>query len=95
MTTIQITLNVEDGIAEKVKAYSERQHIDLNKLVEAHLSEIADKQEQVELYQANRKMKELKDYPEWIQRLVLSKEPTPDFDHKKEYGKHIEEKYGL
>ncbi|UEG53669.1 DUF6364 family protein [Mucilaginibacter daejeonensis] len=95
MTTIQLTLNVEDGIAEKLKAYTQRQHTDLNKLVEHLLGEVADEQQKLELAQAQRSTKTLKDYPEWLQKLVLSKEPTPDFDHKKEYGKHLEEKYGL
>ncbi len=95
MTTIQLTLNVEDGIAEKLKAYTERQQTDLNKLVEHLLGEVADEQQKLELAQAQRSTKTLKDYPEWLQKLVLSKEPTPDFDHKKEYGKHLEEKYGL
>lgn len=41
------------------------------------------------------RQKKLTDYPEWIQKIVLSKEPTEDFNHKAEYGKHLEEKYGL
>jgi hypothetical protein len=40
-------------------------------------------------------MKPLHEYPEWIQELILSKESTPDFDHKAEYHKHLDEKYGL
>ena len=40
-------------------------------------------------------MRPLKDLPEWIQQLVVATEPTPDFDHKAEYHKHLEEKYDL
>jgi len=32
---------------------------------------------------------------DWVKKLTLSKIPTPDFDHKEEYHKHLEEKYGL
>ncbi|CAF1646802.1 unnamed protein product, partial [Didymodactylos carnosus] len=29
------------------------------------------------------------DLSDWVKSLVLAKTPTPDFDHKKEYGDHI------
>ncbi len=93
MTTIQLTLNVEDGIAEKLKAYTERQHTDLNKLVEAHLSEIATQEGQVD--EVFPPVKQLKDLPEWLQSIVLSKEPTSDFDEKKARYEYLKEKYGL
>jgi hypothetical protein len=40
-------------------------------------------------------MKPRSEYSEWVQELMLAKEPTPDFDHKAEYHKHLDEKYGL
>jgi hypothetical protein len=32
---------------------------------------------------------------DWIIKLTISGDPIPDFDHKAEYHKHLEEKYGL
>ena len=40
-------------------------------------------------------MKTEEELPEWIQKLKISTGPVPDFDHKAEYGKHLEKKYGL
>jgi hypothetical protein len=33
--------------------------------------------------------------PDWVKQLVVVDKPTPDFDHKAEYRKHLEEKYGV
>ena len=33
--------------------------------------------------------------PEWMKELIIARHPTPDFDHKAEYHKHLEEKHGL
>lgn len=33
--------------------------------------------------------------PDWIKKLTVVDKPTPDFDHKAEYGQHLEEKYGV
>jgi hypothetical protein len=36
-----------------------------------------------------------KDAPEWMKELIIARKPTPNFDHKAEYHKHLEEKFGL
>jgi hypothetical protein len=33
--------------------------------------------------------------PSWVKKMTISTDPVPDFDHKAEYHKHLEEKYGF
>jgi len=39
-------------------------------------------------------MKTKDELPEFIKKLRITTGPVPDFDHKAEYHKHLEEKYG-
>jgi hypothetical protein len=95
MATIQVTLNIENEAAERVNQYAARQHTNITNLLESYLKGLAETEDIKEnTTKVTKPKKELKDYPEWLQEIVLSKEPTEDFDHKAEYGKHIEEKYG-
>lgn len=45
MTTIQVTLDLEDSVAEKLKSYAEKKHTDLNALLKAYVVEVAQLQE--------------------------------------------------
>lgn len=38
------------------------------------------------------KMKSMDELPDWIKNLTVKGDPIPDFDHKAEYHKHLEEK---
>ena len=40
-------------------------------------------------------IKSLDELPDWVKEFAISGDPVPDFDHKAEYHKHLEEKYGL
>jgi len=40
-------------------------------------------------------MKTKDELPEFIKKLRITTGPVPDFDHKAEYHKHLEVKYGL
>ena len=44
MTTIQVTLDLEDNIAEKIKSYADEKHTDLNALLKAYVVEVAESQ---------------------------------------------------
>jgi hypothetical protein len=61
------------------------------------ISKIAENffKNEVESEQEPYKIKSKEELPEWIRKLTIATGPTPDFDHKAEYGKHLEEKYGL
>ena len=39
-------------------------------------------------------MKSLEELSDFVARITISGDPVPDFDHKAEYHKHLEEKYG-
>ena len=87
----KLVLDIEPSVIDEIKRFAEQHKLDLSKLTENYFKRVT-KTENVEAVTIRKK---LEDYPEWIQQIVLSKEPTPDFDHKAEYGKHLEEKYGL
>jgi len=40
-------------------------------------------------------MKSLDELSDFVKGLTISGDPVPDFDHKAEYHKHLDEKYGL
>jgi len=86
----KLVLDIEPSIKEELEKLVKEQNLNLSKITEEFFRSLTIKKGE-----AIKVKKELKDYPEWIQNIVLSKEPTPDFDHKVEYGKHLEEKYGL
>jgi hypothetical protein len=89
MAQAKLTLSLDSSTIEFGKKYVQDNHTSLSKLVQDFLEGIAKKE-------AKKKVEiQLNEYPEWIQQLVVAKEPTPDFDHKAEYHKHLEEKYGL
>jgi hypothetical protein len=88
MATTKLTLSIDKATVEFGKKYAEKKRTSLSSIIQKYLQSISEN----ELEQSVSKAP--KDYPQWIQDLTLSDKPTPDFDHKAEYGKHIEEKYG-
>lgn len=89
MATTKLTLSIDKATVDFGKKYAEKKHTSLSKLIQSYLQGISESEaKQVPV-------KTIKNYPQWIKDLTLSDKPTPDFDHKAEYGKHIEEKYGL
>jgi hypothetical protein len=89
MSTTKLTLSIDKKIVDFGKKYAEKTHTSLSKMFQRYLQSIAESEVQQPL------AKPTKEYSQWIKDLTLSDKPTPDFDHKAEYGKHIEEKYGL
>jgi len=89
MAQAKLTLSLDPDTIEFGKKYVQENHTSLSKLVQNFLNDIAKKEAKKSVNS------QLSEYPDWIQQLVVAKEPTPDFDHKAEYHKHLEEKYGL
>jgi Family of unknown function (DUF6364) len=89
MENTKLTLSVDKATIQLAKEIASEDHVSVSKLFKTLINEVAKKKKK-EL-----KMKSLNEYPEWIQELILAKGPTPDFDHKAEYHKHLDEKYGL
>jgi antitoxin component of RelBE/YafQ-DinJ toxin-antitoxin module len=89
MATTKLTLSIDQDTVRWAKQYAEKQHISLSKFIQNYLQSISEKETEPV------KIRPLNELPEWIQQLVVAKGPIPDFDHKAEYHKHLEEKYGL
>ena len=89
MATTKLTLSIDKATVDFGKRYAERTHTSLSKIFQRYLQTIAENEPEIPA------VKPVKEYPQWIKDLTLSDNPTADFDHKAEYGKHIEEKYGL
>lgn len=86
----KLVLDIEPSVIDDIKKFTEDHRLDLSKLTESYFKRITstDNSEPI-------KMKKEHELSDWVKSLVLAKEPTPDFDHKAEYGKHLEKKYGL
>jgi Ser-tRNA(Ala) deacylase AlaX len=92
MATAKLTLSVKSDTIERAKEYARRNHTSLSKVVQNLLDDIAKKEAKNDPLLEKLKNTEV---PDWIKQLTIADKPTPDFDHKAEYGKHLEEKYGL
>ena len=86
----KLVLDIEPSIKEELEKLVKEQNLNLSKITEEFFRSLTNKEKKTVKIR-----KEPHEFSEWLQKIVLSKEPTPDFDHKAEYGKHIEEKYGL
>jgi len=89
MATSKLTISIETSTIENAKLYAKQQHVSLSKLIQKYLQSVSGKQEKVV------DIKPKHEFSQWVQELMLAGHPTPDFDHKAEYHKHIEEKYGI
>jgi hypothetical protein len=86
---MKLTLNIEPDLIEQIKEVAKKKGISLSKVTATLYKK------EVESVKEPFRMKSLDEMPEWIKNLSISGDPVPDFDHKAEYGKHLEEKYGL
>ena len=81
MPSTKLTLNIQEDVIARAKAYASRQHISLSKMVESYLASLTD------LEEANAAISS------WTKELIAVKKPTPDFDHKAGYRDAILDKY--
>jgi len=86
---MKLTLNIEPGLIEQIKQVAKKRNTSISKLAESFFKK------EVESEKEPFRMKAKEELPEWIQNLTISGDPVPDFDHKAEYHKHLDEKYGL
>jgi hypothetical protein len=86
---MKLTLNVDSALIEKIKLIAKKRNTGVSKMVEDFFKK------EVEREREPFRMKDIDELPDWVKGLAASKEPIPDFDHKAEFGKHLEEKYGL
>jgi hypothetical protein len=86
---MKLTLNIEPGLTEKVKLIAKRKNTSISKMVESFFKK------EVEQQNEPFRMKSEDEISDWVMGMVAATKPIPDFDHKAEYHKHLEEKFGL
>ena len=86
---MKLTLNIEPGLIEKMKHVAKKKNTSVSKLAEQFFKK------EIEAEKEPFRMKSEEEISDFIKTLSISGDPVPDFDHKAEYGKHLEEKYGL
>jgi len=92
MAASKLTLSVDRDTIQIAKRVASESNMSVSKLFKKLMTEIDKKRDKKDpLLERLRST----DIPEWIKELTVVDKPTPDFDHKAEYGKHLEEKYGL
>ncbi|HEY4327965.1 MAG TPA: DUF6364 family protein [Mucilaginibacter sp.] len=85
---MKLTLNIEPGLIDQMKRVAKKRNTSISKIAENFFKR------EVESEKEPFRMKSLEELPDWIKELTISGDPIPDFDHKAEYHKHLEEKYG-
>ena len=85
---MKLTLNIEPGLIEQIKEVAKKRNTSLSKVTESLFKkEVASEKEPF-------RMKSMEELSDLVKKLTISGDPVPDFDHKAEYHKHLEEKYG-
>ncbi|RCH55548.1 hypothetical protein DJ568_06560 [Mucilaginibacter hurinus] len=85
----KLTLSIEPKIIERAKQYAKDHHTSLSKLIQKYLQDVAEQKK------ISSPQEKLEDLPDWLKDIIPVTTPTPDFDHRAEYGKHLEDKYGI
>jgi hypothetical protein len=85
---MKLTLNIEPGLIEQIKEVAKRKNASLSKVTEALYKKAVENEKEPF------KMKSLDELSDFVKSITISGDPVPDFDHKAEYHKHLEEKYG-
>lgn len=85
---MKLTLNIEPGLIDQIKEVAKKRKTSVSKIVENIFKK------EVENERQPFKMKTEEEISDWVKGMVAVCEPVPDFDHKAEYHKHLEEKYG-
>lgn len=86
---MKLTLNIDPGLTERMKEVAKKRNTSISKMVESFFKK------EVESEKEPFRMKSYDELPDWVKELTVVSEPVPDFDHKAEYHKHLEEKYGV
>lgn len=78
----KLTLKLDKAVIEQAKIYAKKQGVSLSSIVENYLALITNK----------KKSKEIEISP-FVKSISTPIQLPEDFDNKKEYRKHLEEKY--
>ena len=92
MAATKLTLSVDETTIQLAKKVALESNMSVSKLFKKLIIDIDKKKNKKDPLLEKIRSSEI---PQWIKELTVSSKPVPDFDHKAEYGKHLEEKYGL
>jgi hypothetical protein len=92
MAATKLTLSVDKDTILIAKKVASESNMSVSKLFKTLINEVDKKRKKKDPLLEKIRNAEI---PAWIKELTISGKPVPDFDHKAEYGKHLEEKYGL
>lgn len=85
---MKLTLNIDPLLINEIKEVARLKKTSLSKITEdLFKKKIAVEREPFQ-------MKSLEDLAELSKKFSISGDPVPDFNHKAEYRKHLDEKYG-
>lgn len=85
---MKLTLNIEPGLIEQMKKVAKKRNTSISKIAESFFKKEVTAEKEPFIIRTEDEL------PDWIKELTISGSPVPDFDHKAEYHKHLEEKYG-
>jgi hypothetical protein len=86
---MKLTLNIEPAVIDQIKEVAKKRNTSLSKITETLFKK------EVESEKEPFRMKSMDELPDWIKNLTIAGDPVPDLDHKAEYHKHLEQKFGL
>lgn len=85
MSSYKLTLSMEPSVVFWAKEIAKKKHMSLSKLVENYLKSISKDKKIV--------VADGLEIADSVKQIVVVNKPTPDFDHKKQYRKHIKNKH--
>jgi hypothetical protein len=85
---MKLTLNIEPGLINRIKEVAKKRNTSVSKIAENIFKK------EVESDNVPFRMKSIEELSDWIKDFTIAGDPIPDFDHKAEYHKHLEEKHG-
>ena len=95
MTAIQVTLNLENDTAEKIKEYINKQQLNLNVLLENHLRDIVNERTKAEIDEKKFDLKNREISPEILALTGIIKGNYTDEDIDNMKYEYLKEKHGL
>lgn len=85
----KLTLSIEPGLIDQIKRVAKKRNVSISKMAEKFFKG------EIEAEKEPFRMKSEDELSDFVRGISISGDPVPDFDHKAEYHKHLEEKYGL
>jgi len=87
---MKLTLSIEPGLIDQMKEVARKRNTSISKIAENLFKGELEAETKPPFI-----MKKEEELSDWVKKLTIAGEPVADFDHKAEYRKHLDVKYGL